>query len=253
MNKNEPLYEAGTPRIDASLHIDITADGPYLVWGKVSVRQIFIMPNAEGNSWTYRTSKHPYETEEKPVALCRCGASQHKPYCDGSHTQADWDPMLTAPHRPLLEDAGVTEGPTLDLTDNEKYCAFARFCDAYGRTWNLTEASDDPKAREIAIYEANHCPAGRLKAWDKSNGKPYELETDPAVDIVEDPALRVSAGLWVRGGIPITDAQGYTYEVRNRVTLCRCGQSSNKPFCDGTHASMKFRDGLPRVLDGEEF
>jgi CDGSH-type Zn-finger protein len=30
--------------------------------------------------------------------------------------------------------------------------------------------------------------------------------------------------------------------VRNRMTVCRCGGSSNKPFCDGTHASIKFQD-----------
>jgi CDGSH-type Zn-finger protein len=37
-------------------------------------------------------------------------------------------------------------------------------------------------------------------------------------------------------------ADGFRYEIRNRVTLCRCGASKNKPFCDGTHAAIKFRD-----------
>jgi CDGSH-type Zn-finger protein len=40
----------------------------------------------------------------------------------------------------------------------------------------------------------------------------------------------------VRGGIPIESANGKTYAVRNRVTLCRCGQSANKPLCDGSHS-----------------
>ncbi|MHB8164175.1 MAG: CDGSH iron-sulfur domain-containing protein [Methanoregula sp.] len=31
------------------------------------------------------------------------------------------------------------------------------------------------------------------------------------------------------------DADGKPYTVRNRVTLCRCGKSGNKPFCDGSH------------------
>lgn len=48
--------------------------------------------------------------------------------------------------------------------------------------------------------------------------------------------------LWVRGGIPVESSDGATYEVRNRVTLCRCGRSSNKPFCDGTHKGVGFRD-----------
>jgi CDGSH-type Zn-finger protein len=45
----------------------------------------------------------------------------------------------------------------------------------------------------------------------------------------------------VRGGIAVVSADGEQYEVRNRMTLCRCGASSNKPFCDGTHASIKFQ------------
>ncbi|MFR7812811.1 MAG: CDGSH iron-sulfur domain-containing protein [Butyricimonas faecihominis] len=55
----------------------------------------------------------------------------------------------------------------------------------------------------------------------------------------------VAVVLFVRGGIPIDDTEGVRYELRNRVTLCRCGASSNKPFCDGTHVSIRFRDGLP--------
>ena len=39
------------------------------------------------------------------------------------------------------------------------------------------------------------------------------------------------------GGIPIHGADGQAYEVRNRVTLCRCGRSANKPYCDGAHAA----------------
>ena len=37
---------------------------------------------------------------------------------------------------------------------------------------------------------------------------------------------------------------GQWYESRDRVTLCRCGASQNKPFCDGTHADVAFKDGL---------
>ncbi len=48
--------------------------------------------------------------------------------------------------------------------------------------------------------------------------------------------------LWLRGGIAVVSSDGFAYEVRNRVTLCRCGASDNKPFCDGSHAAIKFRD-----------
>jgi CDGSH-type Zn-finger protein len=48
--------------------------------------------------------------------------------------------------------------------------------------------------------------------------------------------------LWVRGGVSVEAADGFEYEVRNRVTLCRCGQSNNKPFCDGSHWDVGFKD-----------
>jgi len=41
--------------------------------------------------------------------------------------------------------------------------------------------------------------------------------------------------------VHLVSEDGFDYEVRNRMTLCRCGESQNKPFCDGTHASMKFK------------
>ncbi|MGA8623090.1 MAG: CDGSH iron-sulfur domain-containing protein [Candidatus Sulfotelmatobacter sp.] len=51
--------------------------------------------------------------------------------------------------------------------------------------------------------------------------------------------------MWVRGGIALVGADGQAYEIRNRMTLCRCGKSENKPFCNGAHAAdPKFRDGL---------
>jgi CDGSH-type Zn-finger protein len=51
-----------------------------------------------------------------------------------------------------------------------------------------------------------------------------------------------SGPAWLRGGIQVVASDGFEYEVRNRMTLCRCGQSKNKPLCDGTHAAMKFND-----------
>jgi CDGSH-type Zn-finger protein len=235
--------QPGSAKADARYHITVTEKGPYLVFGRPPMAQQFIMPNNEGNSWEFKEGKS-FQTDSEPTSLCRCGESRNKPYCDGAHLKADWDPRLTAGNEPLLDGAEAFDGPTLTLTDNEKYCVFARFCDAKGRVWNLVGASGDKEARELTIREANYCPGGRLSAWDKKSETPFEPKYPPSIGLIEDPALHVSGGLWVRGGIPFRKEDGTTYEIRNRVALCRCGQSSNKPFCDGTHASMKFKDGL---------
>ncbi|MDD1721750.1 MAG: CDGSH iron-sulfur domain-containing protein, partial [Euryarchaeota archaeon] len=112
-------------------------------------------------------------------------------------------------------------------------------CLRAGGIRELTLHSDDPKARKIAIEEVANCNSGRLVALDKKTGKPIEPEFDPSIAVVEEPLRGYSGPLWVRGCIPIAAANGTTYEIRNRVTLCRCGRSSNKPFCDGSHRETK--------------
>jgi hypothetical protein len=129
----------------------------------------------------------------------------------------------------------------LILTDAQPLCAFARFCDVAGQVWNLVE-QPGAQAAALTAQEAGLCPSGRLVAWDKETKTPLEPELEPSIGIVEDPAEGVAGPLWVRGGIPVVAADGERYEVRNRVTLCRCGASKNKPFCDASHASIGFTD-----------
>src|SRR6266581_67133 len=92
----------------------------------------------------------------------------------------------------------------------------------------------------MTVREGTRCPSGRLVVWDRATKEPFELGLEPSIGLVEDPAAGVSGPLWVRGGIPIVGADGVEYERRNRATLCRCGASNNKPFCDGTHAAIGF-------------
>ena len=129
------------------------------------------------------------------------------------------------------------------MSDNPGLCANARFCYRAGNTWALREQSQNPSSKETAIQEACDCPSGRLVARDPKTGEPFEPELAPSVGVIEDPNKKVSGPLRVKGGIPMEGADGKVYEVRNRVTLCRCGHSKNKPFCDGTHIAAKFNDG----------
>mgnify|MGYP001557315625 FL=1 len=215
--------------------IQVTKDGPYLVSGDLPLSEQHIVTNAEGESLDYREGKkYPVQSQ---YALCRCGQSANKPFCDGTHKKVQFDGTETASHQPYLEQAEAIEGPTLVLTDQENLCAFARFCDPKGRIWNLVKQSDNPEARRLTEYEAAHCPAGRLVVWDRETGKAIEPEFKPSIGLIEDTAKEVNGPIWVRGGIPVVSADGETYEIRNRVTLCRCGRSNNKPFCDGSHAA----------------
>jgi hypothetical protein len=91
----------------------------------------------------------------------------------------------------------------------------------------------------MALEEVANCNSGRLVAFDEKKGSPIEPILEPSIAAVEEPLRGYEGPLWVRGGIPIESADGITYEIRNRVTLCRCGISSNKPFCDGSHRVIR--------------
>jgi hypothetical protein len=125
-------------------------------------------------------------------------------------------------------------GACLDLTDAEELCASAGFCLRAGDIWNLMRRTRDPGKRRTVIAEGCNCPAGRLVVWTK-DGQAIEPEAEQCIALVRDPEAGMFGPLWVRGGIPVLSATGSRYEVRNRVTLCRCGKSANKPFCDGSH------------------
>ncbi|MDE5691909.1 MAG: CDGSH iron-sulfur domain-containing protein [Alistipes sp.] len=246
IRKNEP----GPAPADGRFSITVTEKGPFLVFGRPPFCEQFIMPDADNESWYFQEGRH-FSTEAEPTALCRCGASARKPYCDGAHARIAWDPRLTAPVRPSDEQTERTEGETLAMTDRPKLCVFARFCHPHGDAWTLTERSADPRARALAVREASMCPSGRLTAWDKATGSPYEFRFEPSLGLIEDPAIGASGGLWIRGGIPLRRENGEVYELRNRVVVCRCGHSANKPYCDGTHAAVKWRDELQGDPVGE--
>jgi CDGSH-type Zn-finger protein len=180
--------------------------------------------------------------DQEAYILCRCGKSKNKPYCDSTHLKIKFDGTETADNKPYYKKAVKTEGPELMLADEVDLCASARFCDRDNGAWTLTEKSDDPKSYKQAIEECCNCPSGRLVIHDKKTGQPIEPKLTESISAIEDPESKVSGPLWVKGGVQIESADGKQYECRNRVTLCRCGQSKNKPFCDSTHVEVKFND-----------
>lgn len=247
---SQDKINVGTTAADARFSITVTDGGPYLVYGHPPFAVQRIVVNALGESWYFEEGEH-FSTDEEPTALCRCGASAKKPYCDGTHLTHRWKPALTARAEAMLDNVEISAGERITITDNQQYCVFARFCDAEGGTWANAELSSNEQAARMAVRTASLCPSGRLTAWDNETEHPYELHYEPSLGLIEDPSLGVSGGLWVRGGIVVRRTNGRAYEIRNRMVLCRCGQSANKPYCDGSHAALRWRDGLEQREEAE--
>ena len=214
--------------------IKVTKDGPYLVTGGIPLLRMIIETDSYGDSCTWReVERYPHR---ESYTLCRCGKSRNKPYCDGAHKLQHFNGTETASNQPYLKTVKEYLGPELKLTDKRELCVGAAFCVREAGIKNLVVYSDRPGFKEIAIEEAANCPSGRLVIWDKQ-GNPIEPDYEPSIVITEH-KNGLSGPLWIRGEVEIESADGKIYEKRNRVTLCRCGKSQNKPFCDGSHLDI---------------
>jgi len=213
--------------------IRITKNGPYIVSGSVPLLKQTLVCNFSGDSVEWKEGER-YPLQET-YTLCRCGGSHNKPFCDGTHLSNNFDGTETASRVPYLNRAEWIEGPEIRLSDAPGFCSHARFCVRGKGIWDLVEESGNSESRKTAIKMAEDCNSGRLVIWDKKAGVPVEPVFEKSIGLVEGPIKGSSGPLWVRGGIPVISADGFAYEIRNRVTLCHCGYSGNKPFCDGSH------------------
>jgi CDGSH-type Zn-finger protein len=219
--------------------VTVSKDGPYIVSGDAPLTKQTIVANADGESLQWQEG----DTYDAPrrYALCRCGHSHKAPFCDGSHAKIGFDGTETSERTRYSAQTTVFDGPVLALLDAKHLCADGRFCDPNGQVWTQVAHTDDPEIRSTFLRQVRHCPAGRLVAFDKAAGTTIEEHLPVSIGLIEDPVEHCSGPIWLRGGISLTSADGYQYEVRNRMTVCRCGASRNKPFCDGSHASIKYK------------
>lgn len=222
--------------------IKVTKNGPYLVSGNLNLKKEIIDLDEDGNSVGWKDGEK-YPAQEN-CALCRCGQSKNNPYCDGTHSKVKFNGTEVAGYEKYIDQTEKTFGSKVELTDAPKLCALVRFChNKKGNVWDLTEASDNSDAKKEAIEQACNCSSGRLVMWDKKTNKAIEPELKQEISLIEDPKTKTSGPICVKGGIKIESVDGKEYEVRNRVTLCRCGKSKNKPFCDASHVPGGFNDG----------
>lgn len=213
--------------------IRVVVNGPYLVSGGIPLSKMMIISDAEGTATEWRVLE-TYSPQEG-YALCRCGQSSKKPFCDGTHAKTKFHGKETADES-YLDSPETHDGPSMRLTDFKPLCASARFCHRAGGIWELIR-SDAPQAKALVIQESADCPSGRLVVNHHGENAAIEPSFVKSIAVVEDPAGGGLGPYWVRGGIPVVSSKGKAYMARNRLTLCRCGKSRNKPFCDSSHYS----------------
>ncbi len=215
--------------------IQVTKNGPYIVSGNIPIYSMIIKCDTSiiPSEWVVAR-----KLERQPnYALCRCGGTANKPFCDGTHLKNQFDGTETSNNTAFEKMAKTIDGHKLILKDAKILCASARFCHRGGAIWSqiVQNSDDDNKIKENCIKNVCDCPSGRLTAVDKETGNIVEPKLKIAIGLIKDPAIGRIGPLWIQGKIPIYSADGKQYEIRNRVTLCRCGKSENKPFCDSSH------------------
>lgn len=222
---------------DEEPRIVVGKDGPYRVHGPVRVVRTAIVETEYGEPVEWDEGP-AFQTPSSEMELCRCGRSSRKPFCDATHEREPFDGTEEADRGPSAERRRVYEGDGVVMTDDRDFCTHAGFCgDRFTTVWVMIHQTSDPEVRARLMDMVRKCPSGRLAYSVPPNDRDEEPEYVPPSIGIEP-----NGPIWVRGGIPIESEDGTPYEVRNRMTLCRCGRSRNKPFCDGSHKRVGFED-----------
>ena len=229
--------------------IAVLPNGPYLVYGGIPLRRKLKIVSAHNDAVTWKTGE-ALATEDT-YALCRCGHSSTKPFCDGTHALVGFDGTESAGVRPYGELQHVHDGVGISAQRVGELCIHAAFC--IGRTRPIAEMladTEDSDVRSDIMGRIDHCPSGSYSYALHRGGETIEADLPKAISVLEEEDGLASA-LWVTGGIPVLRADGRPLETRNRMTLCRCGHSAGKPLCDGTHRKIDFHEDTSGLQAGK--
>ena len=213
--------------------IVVERDGPYRVEGGVPLLRTAIVKTELGEPVAWDEGPE-FETGDGTYLLCRCGRSSTKPFCDSTHETVPFDGTEAADRGPISERRQAWENEGVVLFDDTSLCTHAGFCKTVST--GVWEMLGNPAEHAEMQAMVHRCPSGRLAYALAPDPDPVEPPLEPSVGV------EPNASYWVRGDIPVVSEDGSPYEVRKRQTLCRCGRSRNKPFCDGTHERAGFSD-----------
>jgi len=186
---------------------------------------------------TFLNSRGEAIATMKVVALCRCGASKNKPFCDGTHSRIGFTDEKADDC--VADQLDTYEGSEITILDNRGVCSHAGYCTsglpAVWRSaiepWVVSDGAD----KETIVETIRKCPSGALS---------YLEEGQLRTDFHDSAQIQVSRDgpYYVRGGVELKDCDFGAGASREHYVLCRCGASRNKPFCDGNHWYAGFHD-----------
>ena len=203
--------------------IEPSENGPYMV------KHLTSLINSKGES---------IQTKET-IALCRCGGSANKPFCDGTHTKIGFSSEKQSDGSMNKRDNYVGKQTKITIHDNRGICAHAGKCtDGLPSVWRMrVEPWIDADAADIdAIIDTIRlCPSGAL-SYSIDAVEHRNQKREPVITVSKDGPYHVA------GCIKLNNAVWGEGASTEHYTLCRCGASKNKPFCDGSHWHVKFQD-----------
>jgi CDGSH-type Zn-finger protein len=200
--------------------IQMRPNGPYLV------KEVETLTDAAGTAITH----------EANFALCRCGGSRNKPFCDSTHkTNGFSGARASDGSRDKVRDYAA---PGITIHDNRSICAHAARCtDGLDTVFKYgSKPWIDPGGADIGkiVAVVASCPSGALIVT--VDGAPPAAARPPRITVTRNGPYAVE------GPIELLEAQWAQGAAKDRYTLCRCGASKNKPFCDGSHYDAGFKD-----------
>ncbi|HEY8594712.1 MAG TPA: CDGSH iron-sulfur domain-containing protein [Devosiaceae bacterium] len=223
-----PKDEGNPPQPGSLPSIEPSHNGPLIV------RNVARLANSKGEA---------LETSSR-IELCRCGGSRNKPFCDGTHETRGYssERIADGTHDRVDDFAGRQ----VTVHFNAQQCSGAGECarglpsvfrdrDILGKVMGKPWIQPDREDADRVVEVIDRCPSGALRYTRQGRTGPEHADP-PGIRIRRDGPYEV------RGSIELQTSFWPAGARREIYALCRCGASRNKPFCDGSHHRIGFRD-----------